>query len=277
MEDPEVYLKRHFVLTYIEDAVSFILERKSEDAKTKPFELFAEYFKSIKLGTHILFREYAFVSKTPHNRISFIKVFSQTYTEIAARNKTMRVSDYLSLVRLLCHDFPELVIQRINQVLFMQNSMDNLVSFQDFLYTFQTIFYYEHFLHLCGLIVQNGETPLAPHTSSTVVVSMPSALEQSSTNQLALSGEDKPSQFTSDAFQSESVGKRLDVNVFMAAVINLVQRLQDKEPWECCPSIETLCAIMHGLESLSFVEFVVLLSKSETVNSEIGVLPQKLN
>ncbi len=273
-----MYLRRHHVLSYIEDAVSFVLERKNEDAKTKPFELLAEYFMSVKSGSHILFREYAFVSKTPYNRISFVKVFSQNYTEIAARNKMMRVSDYLSLLRLLCHDFPVSIVHRISQVLFTQNAMDNLVSFQDFLYTFQTLFYYEHFLGLCLGIFQNGASPLPPHTNSTVVVSMPSVLEQDTASQLTPINKDRPSQSTNGSFEVDLVGMCLDSDVFASAVIGLVQRLKDNEPWEVCPSVETLCAVMNGgLESLSFVEFVLFLSKSETVNSEIKVLPQRLN
>ena len=55
--DPELYLKKYHVMTYVEDAISFLLERKDEDPKTKPFELLAEYFKSVRDGTHVLFRE----------------------------------------------------------------------------------------------------------------------------------------------------------------------------------------------------------------------------
>ena len=277
MEDPEIYLRKHHVLTYIEDAVSFILERKDEDAKTKPFELLAEYFKSIKAGTHILFREYAFVCATPHNRVSFVKLFLQSYTEIAAKNELMRVADYLSLLRLLCHDFPVSTVQKIGQVLFTQNAMDNLVSFPDFLYTFQTLFYYEHFLSLCELIFMNGaDTPRTSYGSSTVVVSMPSATEQDSISRPTTSEGERTSQIISDTFQTEPSGKKLDSDTFVTAAVSLVQRLQVKEPWERCPAIDTLYEVMQGIKSLSFFDFVLSLAKSEAVNSEIGVLPLKI-
>ncbi len=276
MEDPEIYLRKYHVLTYIEDAVSFILERKDEDAKTKPFELLAEYFKSIKAGTHILFREYTFVCATPHNRVSFVKLFSQSYTEIAARNELMRVADYLSLLRLLCHDFPVSTVEKVGQVLFTQNTMDNLVSFPDFLYTFQTLFYYEHFLSLCELIFMNGDTPHTPYGSGTVVVSMPSATEQDSISRPTTSEGESTSQIMSDTFQTELSGKKLDSVTFVTAVVCLVQRLQDKEPWECCPTIEILYEVMQGMDSVSFFDFVLSLAKSEKVNSEIGVLPLKI-
>lgn len=277
MEDPQIYLRKHHVLTYIEDAVTFILERKDEDSKTKPFELIAEYFKSVKSGTHILFREYAFVCATPHNKVSFVKLFSQSYSEIAAQNKMMKVTDYLSLLRLLCHNFPISTVHRIGQILFTQNPLENLVSFPNFLYTFQTVFYYERFLKLCEQIFLSGQALHTLYGSSTVVVSMPSTtVEQENMSRLSTSEAEKTAQINTEMFQTNLSGRQLDIDTFVPAVVGLVQLLQEKEPWESCPSVDTLYAVMHGVDTLSLFDFVLSLAKSEAVNSEIGVLPQKV-
>ena len=277
MEDPDIYLRRHHVLTYVEDAVTFILERKDEDSKSKPFELLSEYFTSVWSGVHILFREYAFVCATPHNRISFVKLFSQSYSEIAARNEMMKVSEYLSLLRLLCYDFPSSTVERIGQVLFTQNAMENLVSFPDFLYTFQTVFYYEHFLGLCEQIFLNGQAPHSIHAGSTVVVSMPSATDQDDVSRPATSEGERATQIKKSTFQTELSGRQLDSDTFVTATVAVVQELQEKEPWECCPSVETVYEVMSGVKSLSFFDFVLSLARSEAVNSEIGALPQKVS
>lgn len=275
MEDPAVYLKKHHVITYIEDVVSFLLERKDEDSKVKPFELLAEYFKSVKSGTHILFREYSFVCATPHNRISLVKLFSQSYTEIASRNEMMNVTEYLSLLRLLCHDFPLSTVKRISQVLFTQNTMENLVSFPDFLYTFQTVFYYEHFLNLCEQIFLNGPSPHSVCTGSTVVVSMPSAADQDEASRPATSEGERATQIKKSTFQTELSGRQLESDAFVTAVVAIVQRLREKEPWECCPSVETVHGVMQDVMSLSFFDFVLSMARSEAVSAEIGALPPK--
>ena len=135
--DPELYLKSHHLMRYIEDATGFLLDRREEDPKTKPFELLAEYFKSVKNGSHVLFREYAYVSLTPHNRSSFLGNLWQSYVQIATRGDMIKIAEHLSLVRLLCHDFPAELVQKVAQVVFSHNVTENIISFSDFIYVFQ--------------------------------------------------------------------------------------------------------------------------------------------
>lgn len=281
--DPEVYLKKHYVLTYVEDAVSFLLERKDEDSKTKPFELLAEYFMSIKTGTHILFREYSFICATPHNRISFVKLFWQSYAEIASRNEMMKVAEYLSLLRLHCHDFPTSMVFKIAQVMFTHNAMDNLVSFSDFLYTFQTVFYYEYFIGLCEGMCYNilsGQTPQILLGGSSVIVSMPSATEQDggsrpTTASSSCAGDVNEVTQTKKTSASETDlgSKHIDSDVFVPGVMSLIQKLQEKEPWENCPSVNAIYEVIGVQDKLTFFDFVLSMTRSEAVNTEIGVLP----
>ena len=268
--DPEVYLKKHHVMTYIEDAVTFLLERKDEDSKTKPFELLADYFKSVKNGTHILFREYSFVSLTPHNRASFVKLLWLSYAQVATRGEMMKVVEYLSLLRLVCHDFPSELVQKVARVIFSHNAMESVTSFPDFLYTFQVVFYYEHFLTQCEKLCSSIASGHPHHVLSgtTVIVPMPSLGDQDSSRPNTAQEKTEPG-------SSVENSKQVDAEVFSKAVTNLIQKLQDREPWHGCPSAIAVREVLSGVTKMSFYDFVLALSKSERINAEIGVLPCK--
>lgn len=281
--DPDLYLKKHHIMTYINDVVSFLLERKDEDPKTRPFELLAEYFKSIKLGTHILFREYSFISATPHNRASFIKAFYSTYKEIAAKGELMQGVEYLSLLRLLCSDFPAEMVQKVTRFIVGQSTMENLMLFPDFLYTFQTVFYYECFIGRCEIIcsdIASGQSP-QPLLRSTVFVSIPSLAEQEAatnrapTSSSQLNGGHATHKQLKLNSEGEFNNKEINADSFMRAAVSLVQRMQDKEPWQSCPSVNTLEEVVGNMGSFSFYSFVLAVSRSERVNSEVGVLPPR--
>ena len=276
--DPELYLKKHHLMTYIEDAVTFLLERKDEDTKTAPYKLLAEYFESIKKGTHVLYREYSFISLTPHSRASFIRLFWYSFSEVADRGDSMRVMEYLSLLRLLCHDFPSTLVQRVARVVFSYDALENLMAFPDFIYAFQTVFYYETFLQRCELIcteMVSGQTPLnLLDGASTVVVSMPSTSEDPGTRassvQSCLSTED-------DAVPSTAHGKPeapLQPELFQRAVMNLCAKME-KEPWEACPNLQVLTELVSELTSVTFYDFVLALSRSDRVSKDIGALPER--
>ena len=262
--DPELYLKKHHVMTYVEDAITLLLERKDEDAKTKPFVVLAEYFKSVQSGNHVLFREYSFVSATPHNRRSFLQLFWQSYTKVAIRGESMQVMEYLSLLRLLCHDFPSGLVQRVAQFTFSHNAMENMLPFSDFLYTFQVIFYYEQFLAQCEALVSNV---VAGHSllRTTVVVAIPSSADIRPANEAQQGrGELTPEK-----------NKQIDAEVFLKVVTNLINKMQEREVWNSCPGVETVREVTSELANLSFYDFVLALSNSSHVNAEIGALPPK--
>lgn len=277
--DPEVYLKKHHLMAYIEDAVTFLLERKDEDPKTRPYKLLAEYFESIKKGTHVLYRDYSFVSLTPHSRSSFVRLFWYSFAEVADRGDSMRVMEYLSLLRLLCHDFPSGLVQKVARVIFSYDAMENLVNFPDFLYTFQVVFYYESFLQRCELIcadIVSGQAPLnLLDCASTMVVSMPSTSEYGTRPDTAnsmlstLSTEDDACPSTPHKPESP-----LQAEIFSRAVTNLCLRME-KEPWERCPNPQLLAELITDLASVTFYDFVLALSRSEQINNEIGALPER--
>lgn len=282
--DPELYLKKHHILAYIEDAVTFLLERREEDPKTRPYELLAEYFESIKKGTHVLYRDYSFISLSPYSRASFIRLFWHSFVEVAERGNSMKVMEYLSLVRLLCHNFPEDLVKRVARVIFSYDAMENLVCFSDFLYTFQVLFYYEQFLERCELVFMdliNGQTPLnLLDGGSTVVVSIPNTTEHNGSRpetansvRSALSPDIDGEVIAQNS--SHPAEKLLDAELFLKAIATLCLRMNEKEPWERCPSVQVLAELVSDVTSLTFYDFVLSLSKSEKINCEIGVLPDR--
>lgn len=282
MCDPDLYLKKHHVMAYIEDAVTFLLERKDEDPKTRPYELLAEYFESIKKGTHVLYRDYPFISLTPHNRASFVRLFWHSFSEVGGRGESMRVMEYLSLLRLLCRDFPSELVQKVARVIFSYDALENLVSFSDFLYTFQVLFYYELFLKHCELVCADmvgGHTRLdLLEGANTVVVSMPDTNqhtggrpETANSMQSMLSVEDDGIMVRSPPPKPDSP---LDAEVFLKAVTGLCLRCE-REPWESCPNLEVLSEIISDLTSVTFYDFILALCRNERVNAEIGALPDR--
>ena len=276
--DAELYLKKHHIMAYIEDAVIFLLERKDENSKTKPYEVLAEYFESIKKGTHILFRDYSFITLTPHNRAFFIQCFWSTYSEVAVKVNLMKVTDYLSLIRLLCHNFPSDVILKVGRVIFSFDITESTVSFSDFLYTFQTVFYYESFLEQCECACREIANDLTSfntlNSKSAVVVSAPNA-EYNCSSDTPETG----SSICSDAncriinMQNKSEVS-LGADLFIEAMKNLCMKFE-KEPWECCPSIQVLMEVTGELTYITYYNFVLALSRNDRANCEIGVLPER--
>uniref|UniRef100_A0A803W528 Centriolar satellite-associated tubulin polyglutamylase complex regulator 1 n=1 Tax=Ficedula albicollis TaxID=59894 RepID=A0A803W528_FICAL len=78
---PEYLAQRH-VLTYMEDAVSQLLENREDISQYGIARFFTEYFNSVRQGTHILFREFSFVQATPHNRASFLRTFWRCFRTV---------------------------------------------------------------------------------------------------------------------------------------------------------------------------------------------------
>ncbi|CAI5763732.1 Hypothetical predicted protein [Podarcis lilfordi] len=76
------YLAQQHVLTYMEDAVSQLLESRDDISQYGIARFFTEYFNSVRQGTHILFREFNFVQATPHNRASFLRTFWRCFRTV---------------------------------------------------------------------------------------------------------------------------------------------------------------------------------------------------
>uniref|UniRef100_H3BHX0 Centriolar satellite-associated tubulin polyglutamylase complex regulator 1 n=1 Tax=Latimeria chalumnae TaxID=7897 RepID=H3BHX0_LATCH len=89
-----------------------------------------------------------------------------------SRPDLLTVKEYHSLLQLLCPDFPMDLAQKAARIVLMDDAMDCLMSFADFLYAFQVQFYYCEFLESLAVIYQDlssGKTPntvIVPTSSS---------------------------------------------------------------------------------------------------------------
>ena len=77
---PEAYLRRHHVLTYLEDALSqMALQEHTPRSQSESAKFLADYFASVLTENHVMFRGVSFIMATPHNRLSFLKGVRKSY------------------------------------------------------------------------------------------------------------------------------------------------------------------------------------------------------
>ncbi|XP_068595432.1 centriolar satellite-associated tubulin polyglutamylase complex regulator 1 [Brachionichthys hirsutus] len=242
------YLADTHVLFYLSDAVTQLLEHKEECTQFGLVPYFAEYFSSVKNGNHVLFREYDYVRATPHNRASFIRVFWRSYRQIGRRGDLLSSLEYMSLLQLLCPDFPVDVVQSAARIVLIDDARDCLISFSDFLYALQLQFYYQEFLDSVLLIYQDL---LAGKKPNGVIVT--TAAEQRPS--VAAEGNG------SDGVEPSALAQCVDA---------LCDRFKRSRPPRSC--------VMEALQrtgSVSYFSFLMSLAKQESVNQTIGALPNK--
>ena len=274
--EPDIYLKKHHLLTYIDDAIQLLLSCKDEDSKTKPFELLTDYFNSVRNGSHIVFREYDFITATPHNRKSFVATLWQTYSGVSECREPMRIIELHSLFRLLCGDFPLNETEKVAKAL--KNTTSGVISFTDFIYAFQVTFYFDYFLaHLeaayPSLLAGTYHPPIYPQFSSTNTVVVP--LPPAPTSTITTSSQTDTLSSKNSASQTDSAKTLVNSGVLLEAALELCQRMEESEPGQSCPSQEALREVLSGADLLSLRDFVVNLSLSDRINSEIGALPSR--
>ncbi|WAR04036.1 CK049-like protein [Mya arenaria] len=78
----------------------------------------------------------------------------------------LSIQEYHSLITLLCSDFPFEIVQKTARIILLDDALDCLISFTDFIYAFQTQFYYEEFLDKClemyQSMIQTQSSPRNP-------------------------------------------------------------------------------------------------------------------
>ncbi|XP_071505130.1 centriolar satellite-associated tubulin polyglutamylase complex regulator 1-like [Diadema antillarum] len=253
---PEEYLERHHVLTYLEDAVTQLLEFKEDQPKVDPAIFLQEYFTSILNGSHVLYREYDYIRSTPHNRASFVRLFWRCFSYIGKQGDLLTVREYHSLLNLLCPDFPLEPVHRTARIIFLEDAMDSLTSFADFLFAFQLQFYYEEFLQRCLDIYERQISAAQSPREAVYIPSETSPRQQ----------QKKPPQAAADHPPPDSV----DTRHFLDAIAKECQRAKYSYP-----AISNLSVPLDGCMRTSFYGFLVALSKSEAINGGIGMLPSK--
>ncbi|NXP08826.1 CK049 protein, partial [Thinocorus orbignyianus] len=250
--------QRH-VLTYMEDAVSQLLENREDISQYGIARFFTEYFNSVRQGTHILFREFSFVQATPHNRASFLRTFWRCFRTVGKNGGKyssiccylLTAQEYHCLLQLLCPDFPVELTQKAARIVLMDDTMDCLMSFSDFLFAFQIQFYYSEFLESVAAIYQDL---LAGKNPNTVIVPTSS------------SGQHRQRQPPSDCSPLDGV----EASLFYQCL----ESLCDRSKYSCPPSA-LVKEMLSSAQRLTFYGFLLALAKDQGINRALGALPDK--
>uniref|UniRef100_A0A4X2KVK9 Centriolar satellite-associated tubulin polyglutamylase complex regulator 1 n=2 Tax=Vombatus ursinus TaxID=29139 RepID=A0A4X2KVK9_VOMUR len=245
------YLAQRHVLTYMEDAVSQLLENREDITQYGIARFFTEYFNSVCQGTHILFREFSFIQATPHNRASFLRAFWRCFRTVGKNGDLLTMKEYHCLLQLLCPDFPLELTQKAARIVLMDDAMDCLMSFSDFLFAFQIQFYYSEFLESVAAIYQDLLTGKNPNT---VIVPTSS------------SGQHRQRPALSETSALEGV----EASLFYQCLENLCDRHKYS-----CPPPALVKEVLSNVQRLTFYGFLVALSKHHGINQALGALPDK--
>ncbi|KAM8750834.1 centriolar satellite-associated tubulin polyglutamylase complex regulator 1 [Acanthopagrus schlegelii] len=251
----EEYLADSNVLFYLSDAVTQLLEHKEEYTQFGVIRYFAEYFSSVKNSNHVLFREYNYIKATPHNRASFIRVFWRCYRQIGKSGDLLSMLEYRSLLQLLCPDFPAETVQSAARIVLMDDAIDCLMSFSDFLYAFQLQFYYQEFLDSVLVIYQDLLSGKSPNT---VIVPTSTSIEQ--LPPVAADENDKEEQ-QQDGVEPSTLAQCIDA---------LCDRFKHSHPPR-----SSIREVLGQTDKVSYYDFLIGLVKHETINQTVGALPSK--
>lgn len=275
--EPELYMKKHYIMTYIEDVTCLMLAQKKKDSKFQPLPFLQDYFQRVRAGNHVFRRKYSFVSATPYNRRCFIKLIWQAFVNIIREKVPMRGSDYHQLVELVCADFPIEIIHQVMSVLAHQTEVkipEKAVMFNDFLYTLQVLFYYKEFVQECKTI--HGKlTPGNSYETSPHIVVVPCSKEDDEAKEKIFESEDdKQLQLQESSVCSSS--SSCSIEVFRQSIEALWCRLSDKQSWIVTPSFPVVKEILQQCPmETTFLDFLAQMCNSKLINEYIGVLPAR--
>ncbi|KAM9808143.1 centriolar satellite-associated tubulin polyglutamylase complex regulator 1 [Neosynchiropus ocellatus] len=247
------YLAESHVLFYLSDAVAQLLEHREEVTQFGVTRYFAEYFSSVKNSNHVLFREFGYIRATPHNRASFLRVFWRCYRQIGKSGDLLSVLEFRSLLQLLCPDFPVDVVKSAARIVLMDDALDCLMSFPDFVLALQLQLYYQEFLDSVSVIYQDL---LAGKSPNTVIVPTSSSVEQLP----SVTAEEK----------SREQRQEVDAATLAQCVDTLCERFRLSHPPRSC-----LREVLEQADRVSYYSLLMSLAKHDAVNQAIGALPSK--
>ena len=262
-ESAKNYLQRHHITAYLEDSMTQLLRKKDEDSKTKPFHFLADYFKRVVSGNHVALREFNYIAATPYNQKCFIKLFWDSFQNVATTGQVMTCLEHYSFLRLLCHNFPQDMIHTVSMVIFLDVSSDNLVSFSDFVYAFQVCFYYKDFLQKCSeeFYCITSSSSLRTKSSPIVIPTSESLLtETASYHEL------------NNADKNDYLHENIDPKHFWLSIQHL---LAGKENEMLTPNASAIEEAIFSQNTISYYNFINALVRSDVVSEEIGVLPPR--
>jgi len=140
------YLEKYYILRYIQDAVSLMLENKCE----RPLHFLADYFLSIEKGANVLHRNFRYVNCTPRNRQSFIQQFYDAYKSIDEYEE-LSIDSFHQLLTLLCRDFPYSLVRNASRITMEVKEIPTKVAFSEFSLKIFILFFFSEFMNQSAL------------------------------------------------------------------------------------------------------------------------------
>ncbi|KAB0371257.1 hypothetical protein FD755_017666 [Muntiacus reevesi] len=138
-----------------------------------------------------------------------------------------------------------------SQIVLMDDAMDCLMSFSDFLFAFQIQFYYSEFLESVAAIYQDLLSGKSPNT---VIV---------------------PTSSGGQHRQRPSAGEAGTLEGVEAALFyQCLENLCDRHKYSCPPPA-LVKEVLSNVQRLTFYGFLVALSKHHGINQALGALPDK--
>ncbi|CAL1546231.1 unnamed protein product [Lymnaea stagnalis] len=246
----EKYLAKYNIIACLEDSITQLLEHREENPKVVPSKFLCEYFCSLRDGNHTMFREFSYIRSTPHNRASFVALFWKCFRQIGKKGDLLSIQEYHSLIGLICPDFPFKLVQKTARIVLIDDALDCLISFYDFIYAFQVQFYYEEFLEKTFDIYQSQLQSMQSPRDPVIV---PTSGENVKIHQ-------------NPHLPSDGV----DSMHFFRAIYPLLNRVDYSMPPE-----SSLREILFNVPRISFYGFLMSIAKSDSINAHIGYLPEK--
>lgn len=279
--EPNEYLKKHHLMTYIQDLTSLVIENRNSKTlpREHPVTIMEKYFHKVLTGVHIYQRDYAFTASTLYNRACFIRMIWQCYHKgLTTVDILLSCTEFHQLLELVCADFSKKFTDSIARLITCKSHDSDSISFCDFIYTFQVLFYYEDFITDCERLfnikvssdVPSGDTDQDDTAAGGVikgVVVLPRLQES-----------DSPPTSTENAPQDINC---TDSTLTWTKISDSVQKLctTSKDPERVRPSEITIRDVIDSCiedhNGRMFDYFLKNFCNSDGVNSEIGILPVK--
>lgn len=199
-----------------------------------------------------MFRDFEFINATSHNRISFIKIFWQLFKQIGIKGDLLAIAEYHCLITLICPNFPFDLVEKTSRIILLDDALDSLVSFADFLYAFQVQFYFQEFIQKCGEIYSALHSQRSPRDPVVVPTSDIANLPVASSS-------------------SSPPADGVEAGTFLRAIKH---SRNDKKNIRI-PPMEVLQEILTSTVTISFYEFLMFLARNEKLNEALDGLPNK--
>jgi hypothetical protein len=79
-------------------------------------QFLGNYCKSVANGTHLFKREFEFITQTSRNRLQFVRLLEKSFA-LGLEDEILDISDFQSLIELICPDFPEQICTDAYQII----------------------------------------------------------------------------------------------------------------------------------------------------------------